>query len=114
MIKCQFNRLNGQINFVEVKGHSEYDDKGQDIVCAAVSTLMISAVNGLTEIVKLDVDYSMDDDGFIQFNVPDIEDRVKNIQCNAILDTLFLGIKSIESEYGDFIIIKEIEGGVTL
>ena len=114
MINCQFKRLDGQICSVEVRGHSEYDDKGQDIVCAAISTLMISAVNGLTEVANLNVDYSVDEDGFIQFNIPEIDDDVKKIQCNAILDTLYLGVKSIELEYVDFIIIKDIEGGVTL
>ena len=39
---------------IESKGHSNYADKGSDIICAAVSVLMQSLMLGLSEIARLD------------------------------------------------------------
>ncbi|MFZ7130813.1 MAG: ribosomal-processing cysteine protease Prp [Eubacteriales bacterium] len=103
MITCEFQRSSGNIRAVAAKGHSDYDEQGMDIVCAAISTLMISAVNGLTEVVKLDIQYAIDDEGFIQFNIPELFEEKLLLQTNAILETLYLGVKSIESEYKNFI-----------
>ena len=41
-------------NEIKVTGHAMYDDFGKDIVCAAVSTCLITTVNGLESI---DEDY---------------------------------------------------------
>ena len=38
---------------IESKGHSNYDDKGYDVICAAVSVLMQSLVFGLSEIARV-------------------------------------------------------------
>ncbi|MFZ7121249.1 MAG: ribosomal-processing cysteine protease Prp [Eubacteriaceae bacterium] len=103
MIRCCFSRDNGDISSVEVEGHSNYADIGKDIVCAAVSSLVISSVNGLISHVGLDVEYEMNDDGFVKFEVPIIHEDKKRIQCNAILETLYLGVKSIELEYKEHI-----------
>lgn len=37
-------------NEIKVTGHAMYDDFGKDIVCAAVSTCLITTVNGLESI----------------------------------------------------------------
>lgn len=103
MITCDIKRKNGNISFVSITGHSEYEDPGKDIVCAAVSALSIAAVNGLTTFVQLEVKYQMKDDGFLEFEIPEIEDNNKLLQSNAILETLYLGLKSIELEYSEYI-----------
>lgn len=102
MIVCEFSRVNGNIESVSTQGHSGYDDRGLDIVCAAVSTLMISAVNGLTEYANINVKYTIDDDGFIQFELPKLSDERLLLQANAILETLYLGIVSIAAEYEEY------------
>ncbi len=38
---------------IEARGHSGYADKGNDIVCAAVSALMQALILGLSDIAKI-------------------------------------------------------------
>ena len=36
-------------NKIEIKGHANYDDYGQDIVCASVSSIVITTINAIIE-----------------------------------------------------------------
>ena len=36
-------------NKIEIKGHANYDDYGKDIVCASVSSIVITTINALIE-----------------------------------------------------------------
>ena len=38
---------------IEAKGHSGYSEKGSDIVCASISTLMYTLIYGLTGIEEI-------------------------------------------------------------
>lgn len=39
MIRCKFVSSDGLFKSFEITGHAQYDKKGKDIVCAAVSTV---------------------------------------------------------------------------
>lgn len=39
MIKCIFKKRGERFEEFEISGHANYDEKGRDIVCAAVSTV---------------------------------------------------------------------------
>lgn len=106
MITCKIKRKKGNISSVSITGHSEYEDVGRDIVCAAVSALSIAAVNGLTTFVKIEVKYEIKDDGFLEFELPEMIEYEKVLQSNAILETLYLGLKSIELEYSKYIRVE--------
>lgn len=106
MIICNIKRKKGNISSVTITGHSEYEDVGRDIVCAAVSAMSIAAVNGLTTFVKVEVKYEIKDDGFLEFEIPELTDREEILQSNAIVETLYLGLKSIELEYNKYIRVE--------
>lgn len=36
-------------NKIEIKGHANYDDYGKDIVCASVSSIVITTINAIVE-----------------------------------------------------------------
>lgn len=36
-------------NKIEIKGHANYDDYGKDIVCASVSSIVITTINAINE-----------------------------------------------------------------
>lgn len=52
MIKISINKENEKIKEVIIKGHAFYDDYGKDIVCASVSSIVITTVNGILSIDK--------------------------------------------------------------
>ena len=52
MITITVKKRNGNyLEFVS-KGHAGYAEEGQDIVCAAVSVLVINTVNSLEDIYR--------------------------------------------------------------
>ncbi|WP_303859597.1 ribosomal-processing cysteine protease Prp [Alkalibaculum bacchi] len=107
MISCKINRKDGRISSVNIAGHSGYDIIGYDIVCAAVSALSITVLNGLTEYVKADIKYEIKDDGYIDFEILDTDDKIKALQIDAIVETFYLGLKSIELNYSEYIKVQE-------
>jgi len=52
MIRAEFRFKKGVPVSFKVSGHSGYAEKGNDIVCAAVSSAVELTVNGITEVVR--------------------------------------------------------------
>ena len=45
-----------------VSGHAGYDDYGHDIVCASVTSAVQMTANGLTEVLKLQPEVTVEED----------------------------------------------------
>ncbi|MBO4384746.1 MAG: ribosomal-processing cysteine protease Prp [Clostridia bacterium] len=90
------------------KGHSGYADKGEDIVCAAVSALTQTAYLGVTELAHAAVDAEQKDGELRLMLRPEItgEEREK---AELILETMLLGLRSIEEKYSDYLKILKRE-----
>ena len=95
------------IKTIEATGHSGYAEEGSDIVCSAVSTLLETLANGLTEIVKAKVNIVVDE------NIPHLsvtlneENDEKCKYAQVLMESTLLGIKSVAQEFSKFIKIKE-------
>lgn len=103
MITVTFERDWDTIRKVEVSGHGEYADSGEDIVCAGVSILTISILNGLSEIVGLKDINRRVEEGYTSFEIPEIKDPVQKIQADALMDTFHLGLCATEAAYRDYV-----------
>ena len=55
MIKVVYGLEDNYYNYLKVKGHAEYDVKGKDLVCAAVSSIIFGFMNALDELNKDEV-----------------------------------------------------------
>ncbi|MDO4291996.1 MAG: ribosomal-processing cysteine protease Prp [Eubacteriales bacterium] len=78
-------------------GHAGYADSGSDIVCAAVSVLVINTMNAIEAYASQRMEAVMgEEDGVIDVSFPDpVNDRTK-----LLLDTMVLGLTDIEKQYG--------------
>ena len=95
------------IKTIEATGHSGYAENGSDIVCSAVSTLMETLVNSLTEIIKAEVNVKYDEN-LPHLSVTLIErDKEKCEKAQILMQSAFLGIKGVAQEFSKFIKIKE-------
>ncbi|MCM8710380.1 ribosomal-processing cysteine protease Prp [Clostridium sp. SYSU_GA19001] len=104
MINAVFKKNNGNIVSVNLNGHAESTDEGYDLVCSAVSAVSLTIANGITEVVKVKPNLSLED-GFLSMDFRSLpEEDVLN--CQILLKTLFIGLQSIEVSYGDYISIK--------
>ncbi|MBR6070792.1 MAG: ribosomal-processing cysteine protease Prp [Ruminococcus sp.] len=62
MIRAEFLQSEGRYKGFRVKGHAGYADKGQDIVCSAVSSAVMLAANIITDGFMRDADVFADND----------------------------------------------------
>ena len=86
---------NSYISFV-AEGHAGYAEAGQDIVCAAVSALIITTVNSLEKFTddKFDV---QEEDGFVSIHFRnDLSERGM-----LLMDSLLLGLTEIAGSYNN-------------
>ena len=104
MIKVNFEKSLGKLVSFQVSGHAGFDEYNRDIVCSAVSVLTYAIINGITEVVKISADYEVRD-GFstLSLNKQSLEDIEK---CQVLMETMLLGIKSMEIQYGKYITLK--------
>ncbi|MFA9375663.1 MAG: ribosomal-processing cysteine protease Prp [Lachnotalea sp.] len=109
MIKITIYK-NSKDNYIGLKslGHAGYADSGYDIICSAVSVLVINTINSIETFTEDELKIESDEkSGLIQFEF------VKSISCQSILlmKALELGLKGIENDYNDGyikIIFKEV------
>ena len=93
-------RSDGAMIGYQAEGHSGYACAGADIVCAAVSALTQSTLNGLKNVLKAPVMFDQDDDGaFIEaILTPEAsEDQIR--QAQLLLVTLLEGLQAIQRGY---------------
>lgn len=82
-------------------GHTSYAESGEDIVCAAISSATIMAVNTVTDIQHLDADVTVDD-GFLELKLSS-EDAVK---ATVILQGLLLHLNALVEQYNSYLELK--------
>ncbi|GFI01386.1 MAG: ribosomal-processing cysteine protease Prp [Lachnospiraceae bacterium] len=88
---------NGEYKEVTCQGHAGYADAGSDIVCAAVSMLVINTINSLEELTDTEMEVaSSEEDGFINCRL----EGPLSAGANLLLDAMILGLKNVVSQYG--------------
>ena len=69
MIRAEFTRSAGVLCGVSLSGHAGYADKGQDIVCAAVTSAVQLTANGITEVLGHNIPVHMAENA-LRFSIP--------------------------------------------
>lgn len=82
-----------------IKGHANYDELGKDIVCASVSSMVITTVNAILRIDSDAIKYS-DDNGVTIDIIKD--DEITNKLINNMIDLL----EELEKQYPKYIEIR--------
>ena len=92
--------VNVTSNRVTVEGHAGYAKSGEDIVCAAASVLANNLVNSLKQLTDDKIEY--------ENNIGLLDIRFKNLSDfgKLLVDSFFIGICDIKSEYPGYIEIK--------
>jgi len=95
MIRVKAVKKNGCYSLFESEGHAGFARYGEDIVCAAVSALIITAGNSITELTEDEVEIR-EEDGFVRFEFP----APHSDQTRLLMDALLLGLGQIKEAYG--------------
>ncbi len=80
-------------NKIIITGHANYDDIGKDIVCASVSSIVITTINGILEIDEDAIEYE-DLDNKIELEVIKNNDIV-----NKLIKNMIFMLEVLEKDY---------------
>ena len=104
MTKIRIFRRGKNYRGFEASDHAGYAEEGEDIVCAAVSVLTINAVNSI-EYLAGDKVEEREDDGYLSCSFPEGLSK----EGNLLMDSLILGLQSVERGYGKSFVNVEFE-----
>ena len=85
--------INIKENEILIKGHAEYDVHGSDIVCASVSSIVMTSINNIIAIDNKAIKY-IENDGLIK-----IEKLNDNECAKKILDNLVRMLEELRVQY---------------
>jgi len=86
---------------IEILGHALYDDFGKDIVCAGVSSVVITTINAILTFDKNYISYTTEKDKFV------IEINVFNEIVNKLISNMIDMLENIEEYYPKNIKIRK-------
>lgn len=99
MIKVSINK-DKNYKSISIKGHAGYAEEGYDIVCASVSSIVITTINAIISIDSDSINYS-EEDGLIEINILKSSDIV-----NTLLDNMINMLSELEKQYKKYIEIR--------
>lgn len=88
-------------NEIKVFGHADYKEYGKDIVCASVSSIIYTTVNGIMNLDNKAISFNDDNDTLIIKILKNDDNTLK------LIDNMFLLIKELAKDYPDNILIEE-------
>lgn len=107
MTKVEIFRKNGNIIGYKASGHSGYSEQGSDIICSAISTSLQMTLIGIQEILKLKVDFKIND-GFLDVDLKNIS-LDKLTQTNILTEAMAMFLKELTKQYPKYIRLVEKE-----
>ncbi len=94
-------KVNIKQNHIEINGHAMFDDYGKDIVCAAVSSIVITSINGILRLDDKAINYKSSSDGII------IDILKDSRETNLLILNMISLLKELEEKYSKNIKIYE-------
>ena len=101
-----FDDISGDHKRFEISGHAGWAEKGEDIVCAAISTLSITTVNAIESFVLKEGEYEEYADaetGLITFEL-----KKTDHDTQLLIDAMLLGFKELAEKYPKYVRLEEI------
>ncbi|MDO5568811.1 MAG: ribosomal-processing cysteine protease Prp [bacterium] len=102
MIKINIQKEHNVLKNISISGHAMYDNIGKDIVCSAVSSIVICSINAII---------MLNEDSII-VNQEDNKIEIKILNYDEITNKLLLNmmnlLKEIKNNYPKNIKIKEV------
>lgn len=92
-----------QIERILVQGHAGYNVHGQDIVCAAVSSVTIGLVNAMEKMFHVQMHSGNDGDGKIDCILPKNLDLDRTEKIRLLMEALYTSLEDIANDFSDYV-----------
>ena len=107
MTRCEFFTEGERITGFSVSGHSDFDEPGKDIVCAAVSAVVTMAEATINDVCGANAKVRVkDEQARITLTLPAVCDEEDTIQ--AVLAGMLVYLCSLRDDYPDYIEVLEV------
>jgi len=93
--------VKGNFAYIVIKDHANFAEKGQDIVCAAISAIANGAVNFLQTYYKNDCQIS-----YLPAEIS-IYPLNNNLDCQLCLRLMLYQLENVANSYPDYLEIKK-------
>lgn len=104
MTVVKITKKDGHIREVMCDGHTNYGEYGEDVVCAALSSVVQTAALGLMSVAGINIFLEREETkGYLKMIIPEEISELQTIQADAILETMLCGISDLYQGFSDFI-----------
>ena len=110
-----FYKTDGFYYGFEEQGHTGYGEAGDDVLCAALSSMTMLLINAIEVSFACDVDYKIDESTtdirvIAKSALPKYEkDEKKQYAVSGLIQAYFFQLMDLVEEYYEYLDVKEIE-----
>jgi len=101
MIRVSYTLSDSKVVELNVTGHANFAKKGSDIVCSAVSAIVIGGLTNLSSEKKYKISVREGEVSILALNDVNEHDQI-------VLETIIVQLEKIEESYGKYIQIDKI------
>ena|SRR6056297_2320230 len=101
MIKAVFYKSKNNYYGFEISGHSGYAERGNDIVCASVSALILHTARILSEEFEVVEFFEQNDKGWLKLKMKST-DEITDMLIKRLIETL----RDIQEEYSGYLLVE--------
>lgn len=92
---------------ITIEGHAGYAPRGQDIVCAGISTLVQTLIQSFEDLCTDEITYHLKP-GWVEIKHGDL-----SAKGTVLVDSFFIGVYMIADRYSDHVkVVKNMGAGV--
>lgn len=103
-----FLNKTGEISAFEADGHALGDEKGKDIICAAVSAVICTALLGLTRILSIEGGLEQDpEEGYTFFCLSCALEPLQLEKAQLLLTVMMESIEEISRQYPQNVVVQK-------
>ena len=115
MTTVVFYKTGGIYYGFEEQGHTGYGESGDDVLCAALSSMTMLLINAIEISFASNVDYTIDEKTtdiklIAKSALPKYEkDEKKQYAVSGLIQAYFFQLMDLVEEYYEFLDVKEVE-----
>ena len=115
MTTVVFYKTGGFYYGFEEQGHTGYGESGDDVLCAALSSMTMLLINAIEVSYASNVDYTIDEKTtdikvIAKAALPKYEkDEKKQYAVSGLIQAYFFQLMYLVEEYYEFLDVKEVE-----
>ncbi|MDY3846076.1 MAG: ribosomal-processing cysteine protease Prp [Eubacteriales bacterium] len=113
MTKVVFYKTDGKFYAFQEVGHTGYGESGDDILCAALSSMTMLIINAIEISYASDVEYVIDEKTadiklIAKGALPEFEeDEKKRFAVSGLIEAYFYQLTELTEEYYEYLTVEE-------